>query len=93
MFQVDPYWVQISRLRPGMNVTELQRILYSLRSILEIQPPAKTNKVIIAHSFPNGIGLGEIPYMGTVIVKPQGRGKGYEIVTKMSLQELMSLSS
>ena len=50
---------------------------------MEIIPPQGSNRVIIAHSFPYGIALGEIPYMGTVIVKHRGQGNGYEIISKL----------
>lgn len=47
--------------------------------------------VIVAHSFPKGIGLSQIPDMGTVIVKPLGQGNGYEVVAKLSLADLLNL--
>lgn len=55
------------------------------------EPPSGTNKVIVDHSFPQGVGLDEIPNLGTVVVKPRGHGNGYEIVDQISLAELLSL--
>jgi hypothetical protein len=89
--QVDPFWLEIYRLSGNLNEQEKERILSSLRSVLEIKPTMGSNKVIIAHSFPEGVGLGEIPNMGTVIVKPRGEGNGYEIVTKLTLEEFLTL--
>lgn len=74
------------------SASEQERILDDLRSKLEMIPPQGTNQVIIAHNFPRGIGLGQIPDMGTVIVKPLGQGNGFEIVAKLSLEDLTNLS-
>ena len=90
--QTDPFLFQIYRLSGNLSSVEQKRILDFLQSELEIKPPQGSNKVIIAHSFPQGIGLGEIPDMGTVVLKPLGRGKGYEIITKLSLADLANLS-
>ena len=89
--QVDPFWVEIYKLSGKLSSTEQNRILDSLNSFLEIQPPPRSNKVIIAHSFPKGLGLGQIPNMGSVVVKPCGQGKGYEVISQLSLSELTSL--
>jgi hypothetical protein len=89
--QVNPFWFQIYRLGGNLSKEEQKRILDYLQSKLEIKPPQGSNKVIIAHNFPNGIGLGKIPNMGTVIVKPRGRGDGYEIIDRLSLLELENL--
>lgn len=49
------------------------------------------NKVIIAHSFPKGIGLGQISDMGTIVVKPLGQGKGFKEIARLSLADLYDL--
>ena len=89
--QVDPFWVEIYRLSGDLNPTEQTIIFNSLNSVLEIPPPLGNNKVIIAHSFPQGVGFGHIPNMGTVIVKPRGQGNGYEVVGRVSLNKLTNL--
>ena len=86
--QVDSFWVEIYRLSEDLNPAEQTKILNSFNSVLEIPPPLGSNKVIIAHSFPQGVGFGQIPDMGTVIVKPRGQGNGYEVVGQVSLTEL-----
>ena len=53
----------------------------------EIIPEEGRNKLIVSHDFPEGEGLGKIPYMGTVIVKPKGKGNGYEVVGRLSLAD------
>lgn len=90
--QVDPFWFEIYRLSGNISGAEQKRILDTLQSRLEIIPPQGSNKVIIAHSFPSGIGLGQIPDMGTVVVRPLGQGNGYEIVGRLSLVDLQNLA-
>jgi hypothetical protein len=79
----SPFWIEIYKLSANLSTAEQERILSSLRSILEIQPPLGSNKVIIAHSFPEGIGLGPIPDMGTIVVKPRGEGNGYDVIAEV----------
>lgn len=85
--EVDPFWIDINNLG-AMPPTEKDRVLYVLKTKLEIAPSPGYNQVIIAHSFPNGVGLGEIPYMGTVIVRPLGQGNGFDIIARFSLDDL-----
>lgn len=61
--------------------------------MLEMKPPPGTNIDIIAHSFPKGIGLGEIANMRTVIIKPRGQGNGYEVVRKLTSVDLANSGS
>jgi broad specificity phosphatase PhoE len=89
--QIDPFWVEIYKLSGNMTTSEQLRILNSLNSRLEIKPAQGTNNVIIAHSFPTGIGLGQIQNMETIIVKPLGPGNGYLILGKLSLSDLGAL--
>lgn len=84
--QVDPIGFDIFKLDMNLNPLEQQRILNDLQAELELPPSMGANKVIVAHSFPKGVGLGTIPYMGTVVVKPLGKGNGYQIVTRLSLE-------
>lgn len=89
--QIDPFWFEIYRLDESLSIAEQKRILDSLNSKLEIKPPQGSNKIIIAHSFPKGIGLGQISNIGTVIVKPLGQGHGYEIINKLSMSDLAKM--
>ncbi|MGG0658311.1 histidine phosphatase family protein [Rummeliibacillus pycnus] len=89
--QVDPFGFDIYKLSKNLSQVEQERILNKLQSMLETPPSMGTNKVIIAHDFPSGVGLGKIPYMGTVVVKPLGRGNGYEVVARIPLEQLQYL--
>ncbi|SDH53875.1 histidine phosphatase family protein [Alteribacillus bidgolensis] len=86
----DPFWINIYRLGSHMSAIKQERILNSLHSFLEIPPAPRKNKVVVAHSFPPGVGLGQIPNMGTVVVKPFGQGNGYEIAGYLTLGQWMS---
>ncbi|WHH60005.1 histidine phosphatase family protein [Petroclostridium sp. X23] len=89
--QIDPFWFQVYRLSGNLSAAEQRRILDFLQSRLEVVPPQGSNMVIIAHSFPSGVGLGQISDMGTVIVRPRGQGSGYGVVAKLSLADLLNL--
>ena len=90
--QADRLGFEINKLSNPLNWWEQVMILNDLQSVLEIPPSTGKNRVIIAHSFPNGIGLGSIPYMGTVVVKPLGRGNGYQIIARIPLEQLQQIS-
>jgi len=89
--QVDPLWVGVYNLSGNITQSEQVRILNTLRSKLEILPAPGTNQVIIAHGFPETVGLGQIPDMGTVVIRPLGRGNGFEIISRLSLSDLANL--
>ena len=91
--QVDPIGFDIFKLGTNLNPLEQQRILNNLQSELELLPSMGENKVIVAHSFPKDVGLGTIPFMGTIVVKPLGKGNGYQIVARLSLEQLQYLWS
>ncbi|WP_152392843.1 histidine phosphatase family protein [Paenibacillus guangzhouensis] len=86
--QIDPFWFKVYQLSGNVTPTEQASTLSELTSELEKIPISGTNTVIIAHSFPKGIGLGEIPYLGTVVVRPKGPGNGYDIIDRFSFNEL-----
>lgn len=90
--QTDPFWVRVYKLNASLPLAEQQSTLKALTSELEALPSPKTNKVIIAHSFPQGMGLGEIPSLGTVVIKPRGQGNGFEVVGRFTLEELLNLN-
>lgn len=89
--QIDPFWAEILRLSYNISPVQQTNILNYLHSYLELKPATGTNRVIIAHSFPDGVGLGRMPDMGTIIIRPLGQGNGYEIVEKLRLSDLWRL--
>ncbi|WP_226536840.1 histidine phosphatase family protein [Fictibacillus halophilus] len=91
--QVDPFWIEIYKLSGNLPSFERQRILSHFRSVLETIPERGRNTVIVAHGFPNEIGLGLISNMGTVIIKPDGQGNGYKVVSQLSIADWSSVDS
>ncbi|WP_277587039.1 histidine phosphatase family protein [Psychrobacillus antarcticus] len=89
--RVNPFWFEVYRLSDNLPNRDRQSILNNLTSILETIPEEGKNKVIIAHSFPAGVGLGQLSDMEAVIIKPRGAGNGYEVVSQLSLADLSTL--
>ncbi|MDU2242538.1 MAG: histidine phosphatase family protein [Paenibacillus sp.] len=92
--RTEPALLGLARLvGPGGTATPAEReaALRALDALLEAPPPAGANRVIVAHSFPPGVGLGPLPEMGAVIVHPRGRGQGYDIVARVPLDAWASL--
>lgn len=85
--RTDPFWIRIYRLGGEISAEEREVTLNRLAKRLETMPPPGANTVIVAHSFPEGTGLGDIPYMGTVAIRPAGAGQGYRIVGRIGLDQ------
>ncbi|MGE8034450.1 histidine phosphatase family protein [Lysinibacillus sp. KCTC 33748] len=86
--QIDPIGYGIYKLGGAIPFIEKNNILSNVQSALERKPSQGMNQVIVAHSFPEDIGLGKISNMGMVIVKPNGPGNGFEIIKKLTLEDL-----
>ncbi len=94
--QIDPpFLFEIFMLGGNLPPVVQSSILTISTSMLEIIPPEGINNIIIGHSFPRDVGgLGIISNMGgTVVIKPKGQGQGYEIVRKLTLENLAALDS
>ncbi|WP_216829686.1 histidine phosphatase family protein [Alkalihalobacterium elongatum] len=89
--EIDPFWAEVYQLADPLPPTERVRIINLVTSALELAPSPGTNKVIIGHNFPESVGLGRIPNMGTVVIWPRGRGLGYDVIAKLSLRDFQSL--
>ncbi|WNS46697.1 histidine phosphatase family protein [Paenibacillus sp. MMS20-IR301] len=51
-----------------------------LVSLLESLPSEGSNTVLVAHSFSFNNQIEARPYLGLILLKPRGKGQGYEIV-------------
>lgn len=91
--QIVPFLYDIYKLGGNLPSSEQTSILTALSSMLEIIPPQRMNRVIIGHSFPRDVGLGILPDMGTVVIRPKGPGQGYDIVEKLTLEDLAKIDS
>ncbi|RAI98308.1 histidine phosphatase superfamily protein (branch 1) [Paenibacillus pabuli] len=89
---VNEFWMNIYELSKNINTEDAQNIIQAFKNEVERITPNTSNRVIIAHSFPQGMGLGDIPYMGTVILKPLGNHMGYEIVKRLTLEDVLRLA-
>ncbi|MFB5282455.1 histidine phosphatase family protein [Peribacillus sp. Hz7] len=65
---------------PTLTDAERKVIIDDFIRLLERPPSSGQNKVIIGHSFPKELELGNIDYMTGIVIKPKGRGNGYEVV-------------
>ncbi|MBG9735665.1 histidine phosphatase family protein [Paenibacillus alvei] len=75
-------------LEDGQLDDEQKKIKANIIQMLETQPRHGTNKVIVGHSYPFHESIkGEIPNLGTVVLKPKGQGNGFEFVALIKLED------
>jgi hypothetical protein len=68
---------------------EKKTIIDDFIRLLELPPSLGQNKVIIGHSFPKELELGNIDYLTGIVIKPKGWGNGYEVIGKVAFNELL----
>ncbi|MEO2258814.1 histidine phosphatase family protein [Paenibacillus amylolyticus] len=90
--KVNDFWLNIYNLSQNPSTEKINSTLQAFTNEIEQIPPTHVNRVIIAHSFPPGIGVGELASMETVILKPLGDQKGYEVIGKMTLEDVLQLA-
>lgn len=79
---------RIDYLERDVSTPEERTIKDNLIRLFETIPLQGKNKVFIAHS-----AFGGIPYMGMVVIKPGSAGRTYEVVTKVSYEEVRQWSN
>lgn len=90
---VKEFWLKIYELSKNIGAEDLKQIVEDFKREVEHVPPNNSNRVIIAHSFPPGIALGDIPNMGTVVIKPLGNNRGYEVIGRLTFEDLLKLAN
>ncbi|MEK3776022.1 histidine phosphatase family protein [Paenibacillus sp. FSL K6-4396] len=90
--KVNDFWLNIYNLSQNPSTEKINSTLQAFTNEIEQIPPTHVNRVIIAHSFPPGIGVGELASMETVILKPLGDQKGYEVIGKLTLEDVLQLA-
>ncbi|WP_240636695.1 histidine phosphatase family protein [Paenibacillus silvae] len=90
--KVDAFWLNIYKLSQMQNTESVNTTLQAFTNEVEQTPPAGSNRLIVAHSFPSGVGLGELESMETVIIKPLGDHKGYQVVGTLKLEDVLQLA-
>ncbi|NUU79134.1 histidine phosphatase family protein [Paenibacillus xylanilyticus] len=89
--KLNGLWINIYRLSQNPSNEDIDSTLQAFKNEVEKIPPT-SNRVIVAHSFPPGMGLGEISSMETVIIKPLGDHKGYQVIGKLKLEDVLQLA-
>ncbi|QKS59935.1 histidine phosphatase family protein [Paenibacillus barcinonensis] len=90
--KVNAFWLNIYKLSLMPNTQIVDSTLQAFTDEVEQSVPTGSNRLIVAHSFPPGVGLGELASMETVIIKPLGVHKGYQVVGTLKLEELLQLA-
>ncbi len=90
IIRIDYSLADIVPLSEDSNMTDLKRnqIIYQLNSLFELPPQAGKNRVIIGHSFPKDLLLGDIPYSTGIIIQPKGWKNGYDVIGQLNVNEL-----
>lgn len=65
---------------PSLTNAERKTIIDDFLRLLELPPTTGQNRVIIGHSFPKELGLGNIDYLTGIVIKPKGWRRGYEVI-------------
>ncbi|MDA2302848.1 histidine phosphatase family protein [Bacillus cereus group sp. MYBK95-2] len=71
---------------------EQQKIKEELIHTLETPPSDGLNKVLIAHLHLFDAAQNDLPYMGMVVLKPNGPGEGYQFKGLITLEQFMKWS-
>lgn len=73
---------------PTLTDAEKKAIIDDFVRLVELPPTTGQNRIIIGHSFPKQLELGNIDYMNGIVIKPKGWGSGYEVIDKLDFNEL-----
>lgn len=90
--KVNEFWLNIYNLSQNPSTEKINSTLQAFTNEIEQTPPTHFNRVIVAHSFPPGVGLGELTSMETVILKPLGDQQGYKVIGKLTLEDILQLA-
>ncbi|WP_332645702.1 histidine phosphatase family protein [Lysinibacillus sp. 54212] len=73
-----------------VTISDVERsaIIRDTKSLLELPPAIGQNRIIIGHSFPKEVMLGDVPYLTGIVIKPKGWGNGYEIIGKWDFSKI-----
>ncbi|MGO4533221.1 histidine phosphatase family protein [Paenibacillus sp. 2TAF8] len=90
--KVNDFWLNIYKLSQNPSTETINSTLQVFTKEVEHTTPSNFNRVIVAHSFPPGLGLGELSSMETVIIQPLGDQRGYKVVGKLKLEDVLRLA-
>ncbi|WP_434751007.1 histidine phosphatase family protein [Paenibacillus amylolyticus] len=90
--KVNDFWINIYKLSQNPSTETINSTLQVFTKEVEQTTPSNFNRVIVAHSFPPGLGLGELSSMETVIIQPLGDQRGYKVIGKLKLEDVLRLA-
>ncbi|KAA8786712.1 phosphohistidine phosphatase SixA [Paenibacillus sp. 4624] len=90
--KVNDFWINIYKLSQNPSTETISTTLQVFTKEVEQKTPSNFNRVIVAHSFPPGLGLGELSSMETVIIQPLGDQRGYKVLGKLKLEDVLRLA-
>ncbi|MEK3823642.1 MULTISPECIES: histidine phosphatase family protein [Paenibacillus] len=90
--KANDFWLNIYKLSQNPSTETMNSTLQVFNKEVEQTPPSHFNRVIVAHSFPPGLGLGELSSMETVIIQPLGDQRGYKVIGKLKLEDVLRLA-
>ncbi|WP_339233679.1 histidine phosphatase family protein [Paenibacillus sp. FSL R5-0517] len=85
----NTFWLNIYKLSQNLDTENINSTIQAFTNEVEQTSPTNSNRLIVAHSFPSGLGLGELSSMETFIIKPLGDHKGYQVVGKLKLEDVL----
>jgi hypothetical protein len=78
-FRVEEALAHMDTLFMENPASEALEMKTRIMSLLESTPSEGTNTVLVAHSFSFNGQIEARPYLGLILLKPKGKGQGYEI--------------
>lgn len=85
----NTFWLNIYKPSKNLDTENINSTIQAFTNEVEQTASTNSNRLIVAHSFPSGLGLGELSSMETVIIKPLGEHKGYRVVGKLKLEDVL----
>lgn len=67
----------------ALSNTTRDFVIYKISCLFELLPAIGQNRIIIGHSFPKDVVLGDIPYLTGIVLKPKGPRNGYDVLGKL----------
>lgn len=89
IIRIDDSLAEIVPLSEDQTISEAKKrnIINKITTLFELQPSPGKNRVIVGHSFPKGILLGDVPYMTGIVILPKGLNNGYDVIGKINFNE------
>lgn len=91
---INPLIASVEKLKQeSVPIDDKKKIVSELSKLLDSPPKQGENTVIVGHTFPANVMLGDIPNLGIVVIKPKGKGLGYTIIGKITPEQLINAAN